>query len=65
MTNHKKSAKPPTDTAPPSGAFSLRLPAPLRDAANKYADATGVSLNGLVCIALADYLADRGQKVRI
>lgn len=66
MTNHRKKASSPPaksasvqDVHPPSGTFSLRLPPALRAAANKYADATGVSLNGLVCIALADYLAAR------
>lgn len=53
-----------TPKKPPSGAFSLRIPPALRIAADKYADATGVSLNGLVCIALADYLSSRGHKTR-
>lgn len=64
--NRKKNPTPqkPSQNEPPSGAFSLRLPVPLRVAADRYADATGVSLNGLVCIALADYLAARGHQVR-
>nr|CRY95703.1 hypothetical protein [uncultured prokaryote] len=57
---HPESAQPET----PTGVFSLRLPVLLRAAACKYADATGVSLNGLVCIALADYLASRGHQVK-
>lgn len=64
--NRKKKTAPqkPPKNEPPPGAFSLRLPGPLRVAADRYADATGVSLNGLVCIALADYLAARGHQVR-
>lgn len=65
MPDRKKSTIPPSVAALPSGAFSLRLPPPLRTAADKYADATGVSLNGLVCIALADYLASRGYRVKV
>lgn len=69
MANNRKKGcspnSPSTSTLPapssPSGVFSLRIPPPLRAAADKYADATGVSLNGLVCIALADYLAARDQ----
>lgn len=53
-----------TPQKPPTGAFSLRIPPALRIAADKYANATGVSLNGLVYIALADYLASRGHKTR-
>lgn len=68
VSNKKKGGSPSADSpaalpvpSPSSGVFSLRLPPPLRAAADKYADATGVSLNGLVCIALADYLAARDQ----
>lgn len=67
MTNNrKKNSRPqqPPLSPPTSGVFSLRLPAPLRSAADRYADATGVSLNGLMCIALADYLASRGHQVK-
>jgi hypothetical protein len=71
MTSNRKkggSSSKPSPSAlqkevPAPSVFSLRLPAPLRTAADKYADATGVSLNGLLCIALADYLASRGCKV--
>lgn len=68
VIKRKKASSAPTSshsTLPISpstpGAFSLRIPPALRAAANKYADETGVSLNGLVCIALADYLAARVQ----
>jgi len=49
----------------PPAALTVRLPPPLRITADRYADATGVSLNGLVCIALADYLASRGHQVKV
>lgn len=60
----KPSPSTPPKDSPSSGVFSLRLPTPLRVAADKYASSTGVSLNGLVCIALADYLASRGHQVK-
>ena len=53
--------KPQKKKSPPS-ALSLRLPESLRENAARYAEATGLSLNGLVCVALADYLASRGQQ---
>lgn len=56
----KKTAPAPPPTA---SAFSLRLPDQLRQSAQKCAESTGVSLNGLVCIALADYLTSRGYRV--
>jgi len=52
------------EPAPPA-SLTIRLPSPLRIAADSYADSTGVSLNGLVCIALADYLASRGHRVKV
>lgn len=68
MANRKKGnqdQQPLPKEPPPPGTLSLRLPAPLRIAADRYADATGVSLNGLVCIALADYLTYRGHQVKV
>lgn len=50
--------------APPK-ALSLRLPESLRESADRYAEATGLSLNGLICVALADYLATRGHRVKV
>lgn len=70
-TNKTKGRKP--NTTPPSPSpkeeasvkvLSLRLPVPLREAAERYADATGLSLNGLLCVSLADYLASRGHQVK-
>lgn len=52
--------KPPS----PPASFSVRLPENLRIAAKSYADSTGLSLNGLLCVALADYLASRGIRVK-
>lgn len=63
-TTSSHSSTPPPNKAPSAVVFSLRLPASLRVAADKYASSTGVSLNGLVCIALADYLASRGHQVK-
>lgn len=49
---------------PSAKVLSLRLPVPLRQTAERYADATGLSLNGLLCVSLADYLASRGYQVK-
>ena len=42
---------------------SLRLPGKLQDTARSCAESCGIPLNGLICIALADYLSSRGYKV--
>lgn len=60
----KESSSPLPDETPSARVLSLRLPPPLREVAERYADATGLSLNGLLCVALTDYLASRGHKIR-
>jgi predicted HicB family RNase H-like nuclease len=42
---------------------SLRLPGKMFDLAMQCGQASGLSLNGLVCTALADYLTQRGYDV--
>lgn len=64
MAPNKKKVGPPQKEEPLAKVLSLRLPVPLRGSAERYADATGVSLNGLMCIALADYLSARGYQVK-
>lgn len=72
MAFNKKKGGPPKkepscalpEEPTPAKVLSLRLPPPLREAAERYADSTGLSLNGLLCVALADYLATRGHQVR-
>ena len=59
----KKTVPAPPVSTSQSSAFSLRLPDQLRQSAQKCSESTGVSLNGLVCIALADYLTSRGYRV--
>ena len=39
--------------------ISLRLPENLSACARRHAEKCGVSLNGLICLALADYLMGR------
>ena len=68
MANSRKRNAPPLATPPTEktvhvSAFSLRLPDHLRAVAQQCADSTGISLNGLVCTALVDYLASRGFSV--
>lgn len=60
----KRNEPVPDEKPVTPSAFSLRLPPPLRDAAEAYSEMTGVSLNGLLCVALADYLASRGYRPR-
>lgn len=64
MSRSRKTPPVEKDTFPPA-SLTVRLPPPLRTEADRYSDATGVSLNGLICIALADYLASRGHKVKV
>jgi predicted HicB family RNase H-like nuclease len=60
----KRTISPP---APPPGHdtknISLRLPGKLSDLAQQCSESSGLSLNGLICAALADYLRERGYKV--
>ncbi len=42
-----------------STVISLRLPENLSACARRHAEKCGVSLNGLICLALADYLMGR------
>lgn len=60
-----RKAQPVEKEITPPAALTVRLPSPLRVAADRYADGTGVSLNGLICIALADYLSSRGHQVKV
>ena len=39
---------------------SLRLPLTLADCGKAFAQAHGISLNGLIALALGEYLRDRG-----
>lgn len=57
-----KGAAPPLPAQDPK-TVSLRLPGKLSDLAHQCAESSGLSLNGLICTALADYLASRGYKV--
>ena len=54
---------PPPPLAPESKNVSLRIPGKLSDLAQQCAEASGLSLNGLCCTALADYLTARGYSV--
>lgn len=44
-------------------SFTLRLPDKLKETADSCSFSLGTSLNGLICTALGDYLAQRGYKV--
>lgn len=64
MAINKKKGTPPKEEPLSTKVLSLRLPPPLRATADRYADSIGISLNGLACIALAEYLASRGYQVK-
>jgi len=46
-----------------SKTTTLRMPEKLFDMAQKCSQASGLSVNGLICSALADYLSARGYRV--
>lgn len=54
----------PDEKKTPPRTLALRLPDSLRRSADRYAQATGLSLNGLICVALADYLAARTERIK-
>jgi predicted HicB family RNase H-like nuclease len=62
----RKKATPPSPPPAPAcqtKSVSLRLPEKMADLAQQCAQTSGLSLNGLICSALADYLAARGYRV--
>jgi predicted HicB family RNase H-like nuclease len=61
--NKPKSVSTSHSSSMENVGFSLRLPEFLKDLAEDCARSTGASLNGLICTALAEYLASRGYKV--
>lgn len=66
MSARTKNPNAPAASSPkeaPVAPLSLRLPEKLRAQAVLCSDTTGLSMNGLICIALADYLAERGYKI--
>jgi len=66
MSTPRKQQKPAvnvTITEPSIKAISLRVPERIHDQAKICADVCGIPLNGLVCVALAEYLSARGYKV--
>lgn len=46
-------------------AVSLRVPDHLHEQARLCAESCGIPLNGLICIALADYLSEKGYCVHL
>ncbi len=69
-TRNKPKIPPPAQPAvapsydePRTVSFSLRLPEGLKNIADSCTLATGTSLNGLICTALAEYLSNRGYQV--
>ena len=66
--NHKSSSSPEVKTAPLESEkstvkISVRLDHDLAKYARSCSGSSGVSLNALISIALADYLASKGYNV--
>lgn len=67
MQKRKRPVSNPTPSPqvqePTVTVFSLRIPDGLKKSAQDCAQSTGVSINGLICTALADYLSSRGYEI--
>jgi len=63
MAERKKTPPILPETKPETKPVSLRLPGKMFDLAMQCGQASGLSLNGLICSALADYLTERGYDV--
>ena len=65
--NRKKpttnNAPKPVQESPVHSAVSVRLPGPLASSGRICAEKTGISLNALICVALSDYLQNKGYSV--
>ena len=59
--NNRRAQNTPSQEQPQQTdtVISLRLPGDLSTCARGHAEKCGVSLNGLICLALADYLMGR------
>ncbi len=53
----------PVQETPQQVSLSVRLPGPLAMASRQCSEATGISLNALVCVALSRYLQDLGYRI--
>jgi hypothetical protein len=59
----KKTPMPTPELGLEPKTVTLRIPDKLFGFAQQCSQASGLSLNGLICSALADYLSSRGYKV--
>jgi len=53
----------PVHDLPVQLTMSVRLPGPLASSGRTCAEKTGISLNALICVALSDYLQNKGYSV--
>jgi len=53
----------PVQESSVQSAVSVRLPGPLASSGRTCAEKTGISLNALICVALSDYLQNKGYSV--
>ncbi len=62
QVNAQKNTPPVENEEPVS--ISLRIPGRTAKSARFCANEIGISLNGLICIALSDYLQNKGFRIR-
>ncbi len=68
MARNRKStntnnAPKPVQESPDQTAVSVRLPVRLAVAGRTCAETSGISMNALICVALADYLQNKGYRI--
>ena len=56
-------APKPVSDVPDQVSVSARLPGPLATAGRSCAETSGISLNALICVALSDYLHNKGYRI--
>ena len=61
QVNAKKNTPPVENEEPVS--ISLRIPGRVAQSARVCANEIGISFNGLLCIALSDYLQNKGFRI--
>ena len=62
-TSNQTAQPQPEQETPQQVSLSVRLPGPLAKASRRCSEATGISLNALVCVALSRYLQDLGYRI--
>lgn len=61
--NATNNAPKPVPDVPDQVSVSVRLPGRLAVAGRSCAETSGISLNALICVALSDYLQNKGYRI--